>query len=208
VRLLLLVLCCWASGLALAQLPERDIGAPIDTLAQPKQEEVNIPSKTVIKDTSMQAKHSPKTATLLSLCLPGAGQVYNRNNWWWKVPIIYGGGAALVYGAVFYQKNYLEFKRAYEFTQLNPGQPTGNPRFDRVRDPATLRRNRDNYREARDQCFIGLGVLYALQVVDAAVEAHFFDFNVSENLSLNIQPQFIPAGAFGFAGLQLTMKLK
>ncbi len=58
-------------------------------------------------------QHSPTKATLLSMVLPGAGQVYNRKNWWWKVPIIYGGGAALVYGASFYNQNYKEFKNNF-----------------------------------------------------------------------------------------------
>jgi hypothetical protein len=51
-------------------------------------------------------------------------------------------------------------------------------------------------------------VLYALQIVDAAVEAHFFDFNVSEDLSLNIQPQFVMNGPMSYNGVQLTLKLK
>lgn len=153
-------------------------------------------------------QHSPTKATILSMCIPGAGQVYNRKNWWWKVPIIYGGGAALVYGASFYNTNYQQFKNAYEFTVLNPGVPTGDPRFDQYEDPATLLSIRNSYREARDQCLIGLGLLYVLQVVDATVEAHFFEFNVSDNLSLNVQPQVTFAGANAFTGMQLSLRLK
>lgn len=153
-------------------------------------------------------KHSPAKATILSMVLPGAGQVYNRKNWWWKVPIIYGGGAALVYGASYYNQNYKEFKNAYEFTVLNRGVPTGNPRFDQYDDPATLRSIRNSYREARDQCLVGLGLLYVLQVVDATVEAHFFEFNVSDNLSLNIQPKMMVTGVTPYTGVQLTMRLK
>jgi hypothetical protein len=66
---------------------------------------------------------------------------------------------------------------------------------------------RDSYKEARDQCIIGIGLLYALQVVDAAVEAHFFDFNVGEDLSLNIQPQLGLTGQ-PYAGLQFTLTIK
>jgi hypothetical protein len=99
-------------------------------------------------------------------------------------------------------------KNAYEFTVLNPGVPTGDPRFDQYEDPATLLSNRNSYREARDQCLIGLGLLYVLQVVDATVEAHFFEFNVSDNLSLNVQPQVTFAGANAFTGMQLSLRLK
>ena len=174
-------------------------GRPVLTAPpQPKQPPIEV----------VPRQHSPTKATILSMCLPGAGQVYNRKNWWWKVPIIYGGGAALVYGASFYNKNYQDFKNAYEFTVLNPGVPTGNPRFDQYEDPATLIAIRNSYREARDQCLIGLGLLYVLQVVDASVEAHFFEFNVSDNLSLNVQPQVTLAGSTAFTGMQLSLRLK
>ncbi|MES2778272.1 MAG: DUF5683 domain-containing protein [Bacteroidota bacterium] len=198
-----------------AQQPEKSVNAPTDTgsyqskdttTTAPAIVTVDANAKVVPSDSIGPRKHSPKTATLLSLCLPGAGQVYNRKNWWWKVPVIYGGGAALVYGAVFYNTNYKDFSSAYKHRVLYPDELIGDPRFDR--DPVTLRSIRDSYREARDQCYIGLGVLYALQIVDAAVEAHFFDFNVSEDLSLNIQPQFVMNGPMNYSGVQLTLKLK
>lgn len=151
-------------------------------------------------------KHSPKTATLLSLALPGAGQVYNRKNWWWKVPVIYGAGAALTYGVVFYQKNYDDFRSAYKYRIENKVELNGDQRFDQFQTP-TLLSIRESYRESRDQCIIGLLLVYTLQVVDAAVEAHFFDFNVSDDLSLNIQPTYTP-GPQSWAGVQLNLKLK
>ncbi|MES2560587.1 MAG: DUF5683 domain-containing protein [Bacteroidota bacterium] len=197
-----------------AQQPELPLNAPRDTSVSLTKDTVT--DQAIITPEVKQAvppadsigprKHSPKTATLLSLFLPGAGQVYNRKNWWWKVPVIYGGGAALVYGAVFYNKNYQDFSNAYKFRVLNPDAPVTNPRFDL--DVANLRSIRNSYRDARDQCYIGLGLLYALQIVDAAVEAHFFDFNVSEDLSLNIQPQFVMNGPINYSGVQLTFKLK
>ncbi len=201
-----------------AQQPEKVIGAPVDTSAFNGKDTVNISDAAVvlpeakpiatIPDTIGPRKHSPKTATLLSMALPGAGQVYNGKNWWWKVPIIYAGGAALVYGATFYQKNYVAYRDAYAFTVQNPDVPTGDPRFDQYQDPATLITIRNSYKEARDQCLIGLGLLYALQVLDAAVEAHFLEFNVSEDLSLNIQPQFGITASSAYSGVQLTLRLK
>lgn len=197
-----------------AQAPEKSVNAPTDTSSYQSSDTVSFKKSdpaTPSPNTHPELgppKHSPKKATLLSLCLPGAGQVYNRKNWWWKVPIIYGGGAALIYGAVYYNNNYNDFKSAYEYKVLNNNAPTGDVRFDRYTDKATLLAIRNSYREARDQCFIGLGLLYALQIVDAAVEAHFFDFNVSEDLSLNIQPQFVLNGPMSYNGVQLTLRLK
>jgi hypothetical protein len=151
-------------------------------------------------------KHSPKTATLLSLALPGAGQIYNRKNWWWKVPIIYGGGGIMLYGANFYHKNYVAFNNAYAYRIKNNVDENGDIRFDRYQTQ-TLGGIRSSYRQARDEMVIGLVLLYALQVVDAAVEAHFFDFNINDDLSLNIQPSIIPAGTMASAGIQLNLKL-
>lgn len=199
-----------------AQLPEKVIGAPIDTSSlmqkEPSQPAVNIDTANAkpvpaTAENLGPRKHSPKTATLLSVFIPGAGQIYNRKNWWWKVPIIYGGGAALVYGAVYYNNNYEDFRDAYQFSQQHPGELTGDPRFDKYPDDATLRKIRDNYKQARDQCVIGLGLLYALQIIDASVEAHLLDFNVNDNLSLNVQPQLYFSGP-AYAGVQFTFKLK
>jgi hypothetical protein len=151
-------------------------------------------------------KHSPKTATLLSLALPGAGQIYNRKNWWWKVPVIYGGGVALAYGVGFYNRNYSDFRDAYKYRIENNVDQNGDPKFDRYQTP-TLLAIRESYRESRDLFAIYMVALYALQVVDAAVEAHFFDFNVTDDLSLNIQPSLNP-GPYGWAGVQFNLKLK
>lgn len=148
-------------------------------------------------------KHSPKTATILSLVLPGAGQVYNRKNWWWKVPVIYGVGGALVYSAVFYQNGYDEYRAAYK-ERLEQGT-NKDPLYNRYQTP-TLQSIRDSYRDARDMSYVWLVVVYALQATDAAVEAHFFDFNMNENVSLNVQPQVYVAGPNSPGGLQLTLK--
>jgi hypothetical protein len=162
----------------------------------------------VLKPEPQVKKHSPTKATLLSTFLPGAGQVYNRKNWWWKVPVIYGAGGALVYGAVFYNQNFTDFKEAYIYRVENPDNPmTGNARFDRYSDE-NLKAIRDSYREARDECIIGLVAVYALQIVDAAVEAHFFEFNVNDDLSLNLQPVYVPYGTFASAGIQFNLKFK
>jgi hypothetical protein len=201
---------------AAAQQPEKVIGSPIDTSAFTAKDTLKIVDSAIViqdekpvvinTDSLGPRKHSPKTATLLSAVIPGAGQVYNRKNWWWKVPIIYGGGAALTYGAIFYQSNYKDFQQAYRYTQ-STGLPTGDPRYDKY-EPATMASIRDSYRTARDQCIIGLALLYTLQIVDACVEAHFLDFNVNENLSLNIQPQFVIGGPVNYTSVAFTFKLK
>jgi Family of unknown function (DUF5683) len=148
-------------------------------------------------------KHSPKKATLLSLFIPGAGQVYNKKNWWWKVPVIYGIGGTLLYSGIFYQNEYDNFRLAYKErieTLTNKDQI-----YNRYQTP-TLQVIRDSYRDSRDQSYMWLVVVYALQVLDATVEAHFVDFNMNENVSLKIQPQIYMVGLNYTGGLQVTFK--
>jgi hypothetical protein len=151
--------------------------------------------------------HSPKTATYLSLALPGAGQVYNKKNWWWKVPVIYGAGAALTYTVMLNQREYVAYRDAYLFRVTTGSDVNGDPKFDRFQTP-TLLGQRQNYRNARDQGIIGLVLLYTLQVVDAAVEAHFFDFDIKDDLSLKIKPYVSPINGQAVAGIQLNFNLK
>lgn len=135
------------------------------------------------RDTTTFKKHSPGRATLLSAVIPGAGQLYNRK--YWKIPLIYAAGGAAVYGIVFYTREYNNFRNAYKERLANGFNV--DPYYNQFQTP-TLQSNRDYYRYYRDLSYIALGAVYILQVVDAAVDAHFFDFKITEDLSLNVQP--------------------
>lgn len=151
-------------------------------------------------------KHSPKTATLLSLAVPGLGQCYNKK--YWKVPIIYGGFAGLTYGVIFNQSEYSRFKSAYAFRVDD--DPTTVDEFDGTVSDAELLNNVDFYRRNRDLCYIGMGLLYVMNLIDAAVDAHLYDFDVSDNLSMRVQPEIINFGnrPQPYAGARLTFVLK
>lgn len=140
------------------------------------------PRLALAQPTADVPKHSPKKATLLSL-FPGGGQIYNQK--YWKLPIIYGGFAVLTYAFVFNQNEYDRFKIAY--SQAVSNQTITDPELANV--PIQMLYNvREAYRESRDLSIIGMAGLYALNLVDAAVDAHFKTFNVSENLSLKAYP--------------------
>ena len=127
----------------------------------------------------------------------------NKKNWWWKVPVIYGIGGTLLYSGIFYQNEYDNFRLAYKErieTLTNKDQI-----YNRYQTP-TLQVIRDSYRDSRDQSYMWLVVVYALQVLDATVEAHFVDFNMNENVSLKIQPQIYMVGLNYTGGLQVTFK--
>ena len=126
--------------------------------------------------------HSPRKATLYSVLLPGLGQVYNQK--YWKVPIIYGAGGAFAYFVGFNQVKYKKFRDAY----VN-GEP-GTPALidGQYYDYEILPRGRDYYRRYRDLSALGFGAIYLLNIVDAMIDASFFYYDVSDDLSLQIQP--------------------
>lgn len=136
---------------------------------------------------------SPAKAAFYSAVLPGLGQAYNKK--YWKIPIIY---AALGTGIYFYIDNtnkYNRYRDAYksrlagnntdEFwgTDSN-GDPLESAQFSEeslIRAQNTLRRDREL------SLLITVGI-YALNIIDANVDAHLLQYNVDENLAL--KPHF------------------
>ena len=117
--------------------------------------------------------HSPHRATILSLALPGAGQVYNKKIW--KVPIVYGALAA----------------SGYFFNDFNKKVRTQNTYFTNLyaqnKQPSVFEiEQRDNDRVSRDVAGITFVLVYVLQVVDATVDAHFFEFNIDQKLGVSL----------------------
>ena len=155
---------------------------------------------------AVKKKHSPTKATLLSLALPGLGQCYNKK--YWKVPIIYGGFAALTYGVIFNHTEYGRFKSAYGY-RVDSDSLTVDE-FNGLVSDAELISNVDYYRRNRDLCYIGIGLLYVMNLIDAAVDAHLYDFDVSDNLSMRIQPEFRDMGfnRQPYTGARVTFVLK
>jgi len=127
-------------------------------------------------------RHSPATATILSALLPGTGQVYNKKIW--KVPVIYGGIASLYYIVDFNQRGYDFFKTAFQ-QLVDPNQVDV---FEGRVSKEELLFRRDLYRRNRDLALIGLAGLYILNIIDANVDAHFFDWDISDNLAMGIEP--------------------
>jgi hypothetical protein len=140
--------------------------------------------------------HSPRKAALYSAYLPGLGQIYNRK--YWKLPIIYAGFGTLGYFIVFNNVKFNEFKQAYkDFPDHKLDYPY----------PLTLEqidRGMIFYKRYRDLSILGTLGFYLFQILDATVDAHLFDWDVGEDISLNVQPSLIPpslytgTNSFGF----------
>ena len=132
-----------------------------------------------------------KKATTLSTICPGAGQIYNRS--YWKVPFVIGGFASMVYCIDWNNRGYKRFQKAYSLLadyEANPGNyPDGPTDEFRGRYSSSFIKNlKDSYRRNRDLCIILTGAVYILQIIDAHVDAHLKDYDISDDLSFNIEP--------------------
>lgn len=149
-----------------------------------------------IKVKKAVVKHSPRRATIYSAVLPGLGQIYNRK--YWKAPLVYGGFATLGYFINFNHGVYTTYKQAY--SDIIDNDPNTNSYLELEVNPIffepdkisqlteNLRRAKDGWRRNRDLVIIGTVAFYAANIIDASVDAHFFDFNISDDLTINWAP--------------------
>lgn len=153
-----------------------------------------------VTNESVEKIHSPRKATLMSVALPGLGQIYNKK--YWKVPIIYGGFAV----AAWYLNDNLEQIDFYKDAFL--AETDGDP----ITENATgftssqLEELISQYKTWRDLSYIAIAAIYVLNIIDANVDAHLFYFDVGEDLTMNIQPYVTPS-LRPVAGLTLSLKL-
>lgn len=145
--------------------------------------------------------HSVRKATLLSTYLPGAGQVYNRKAW--KVPIIYAAFAGMGYLIKFNHDNFKKFDNALLTRYDN--DPNTVDDYATIYSEDNLRSLSDFYRRNRDLSVIGITLIYVLNIVDAHVDAHLFNFNVDDDLSLRVNPTLEMGPYSSSAGLSLSL---
>lgn len=153
-----------------------------------------------VGDSPSLLPKDPKKATLLSAILPGAGQVYNGKTW--KVPILYAGILTDIYFIQYNHKRYERFRDA--LFALDKGEPNQFPSLNR----ASLVRNVDYWRQNRDLTLLLMLGIYALNLVDANVDAHLSGFDISEDLTLKIAPQIGTLSATSTTGLSFTLQFK
>lgn len=140
------------------------------------------------KDTAHRqpaAKHSPKKAAVFSAIIPGAGQIYNRK--YWKAPVVW----TLVGGSLYYlisnQKTYVDYRDNYRIRVDKDPNTTDNYLF--LTD-TQLKGQRDNARQTRDLSVLIVAIVYSLNIIDASVDGNLYNFDVSDNLSMNIRPSY------------------
>ena len=137
-----------------------------------------------------------KRAMWMALVLPGAGQIYNRK--YWKLPIIYGGFVGCAYAITWNNQMYHDYSQAYldimdddpntqSYNQfLHLGATIDESNIDRYKE--IFRKRKDKFRRWRDMgVFVMIGV-YAFSVIDAYVDASLSEFDISDDLTLRVEP--------------------
>lgn len=127
----------------------------------------------------------PGRATLYSALLPGLGQIYNGELF--KVPIYWGGLLVSTHLLMNYNSNYKRFKRIHnEATSTDPSVSANVPI-----NGETAKWYRDVYRRYRDYSIVATALVYLLQVIDANVFAYMHDFEVTDDITMNVEPALI-----------------
>ncbi len=134
------------------------------------------------------ATTSVKKATTLSTILPGAGQFYNRS--YWKVPIVIGGFATFAYMIDWNNRGFQRFKLAYNL-RMDGDDNTVDEFASSYLTPEDLLKYKQSYRRNRDLCIILTGAFYLLNIVDAHVDAQLKDYDISDDLSMALEPTML-----------------
>ncbi len=178
---------------------------------------VNMPSRRIFKA-------EPMKATMLAVAFPGLGQVYNRK--YWKIPLVYAGFGAVIYSVGYNTDNHNRYMKAYQdFTDKIPETDSyvnmiswADPseydpvKFPESHNPSTaswvkdrLLKGVDYYKKYRDLSYIGIAAWYLISVLDANVDASLFNYDISNNLDLDVAPFQLPVPGFSGAGLSVTL---
>lgn len=140
-------------------IPQRDTNIKYDTLGKTNKPKAN----------TFKMKKSPWLAVGLSALVPGAGQLYNQS--YWKVPIILGLCGYFGWQVFDNNKQFLDYRDRYAETQTQENGFTGD---------LNLKSLREFYRTQRDDFIWYFAIAYTINLIDAYIDAHLFDFDVRE----------------------------
>ena len=176
-------------------------------------------------DSLASRKHNPRKATLYSTFLPGLGQIYNRK--YWKLPIVWAAVGIPAYTYFSNRNYYRQFVSAIALIDpyASLGIAVPDTVYNKISDPGirsliansnpnssaaqqSLRTDRNTYRKYQDYSVVFFILFWGLQIVDATVDAHLMNFDVSNELSLHLQqPSIAPGAAGGMMGIGLALDL-
>lgn len=132
-------------------------------------------------------KHNPKRATIYSAVLPGLGQAYNKK--YWKIPIVYAGIGTIYYFADMNGDYYRDFRDAYDYQSgINTDVSEKAMEYAGKYSANNLITLRDSYRRSMELSWIIMALWYGINIIDASVDAHFFEYDIGDDLTLKVEP--------------------
>jgi hypothetical protein len=182
--------------------------------------------------TSIVYRHNPARAAFLSAVVPGLGQIYNGKGLFWRLPLLYAGIAFEIYFISYMNNQYQIFHSDYVnySTYINNlGGNNFNPAYvyhmvsntgifgysyifssNSSNFMSNLKFYNDYYKQYLDLNIIILGGIYFLNIIDATVTAYFFDYNISDDLTLKIRPAILnnSISNIGTLGLKISFNLR
>ena len=183
---------------SLKQEPElwkNEMDAPLDTSVMDSLLKNGL---TKVRRDKRNFQPDPIRSMWLGLVFPGGGQIYNRK--FWKLPIIYGGFLGCTYALTWNNQMLSDYSQAYldimdddpntmSYEKMLPINFNMSGREEQFKE---IFKNRKNYyRKYRDMSILAFIAVYALSVIDAYVDAELSSFDISEDLSFQLQPTFI-----------------
>lgn len=171
-----------------------------DTIPVTKTETIVV-AKESLSDQQEYDPLAPSRAAFYSAVVPGLGQAYNKK--YWKIPLIYAGMASGVYFYLRNDKDYDLFRDAYKrrlagFT---------DDEFQGISDQRLIDAQK-NAQKNKDVSIIVALAFYMVNIIDANVDAHLRQYNVSEDISLQPNFEVSPINTQANYGLSLTFRLK
>ncbi len=196
--------------------PDSTVGeviAAADSVFTQQEVEMSVPAN-VWKPNSTRA-------VLYSAIFPGLGQIYNKQ--YWKLPIVYGGFMGCLYAVTWNNKNYKDYRDAYfdiekdrirwnklegeekdanrfdpssSWTVLLPSSISVESALNATTFSDNLKRRKDYFRRYRDLSILITVGVYAITIIDAYIDAELFDFDISPDLSMRVEPVVTPKTSY------------
>lgn len=200
---------------AIAQEEEQS-GQELDSIQKDLKEEGILLEEPLRKKNTKINPLAPSKAAFYSAVFPGLGQIYNKR--YWKVPIVYAAIGLGISSYISNNNSYNSFRDAFkrrragftddEFFDLRPddGITPTTPDF----SDSALQNAQERFQRSRDLALLITIGLYALNVIDANVDAHLKQFNISDDLSMDMEfnptINLDPITASPVYGVALTVK--
>ncbi len=181
------------------------------SLVGQRSNESSVPVKIPIAGDTLQPltpkkNYDPKIASRRSALLPGLGQIYNDS--WWKVPILYAGLGVTIHFIYFNDEQYRYFRGIAKPLIEIEDDPTQSLTATQSNQLRVARRQADYWRENRDLLLLTTLGIYALNIIEASIDAHLKGFNVDDNLALNLKPKLgVISNGVPYFGFSATFRI-